>query len=72
LRRVGQSKSFSRLAIPTRRQFGMRCSFNELRMAWRMLLLLPDEVARNGALERMTSARGFPECPLLFSQSLFP
>jgi hypothetical protein len=45
--------------------------FYYLRLAERLLKQESDEVARNGALKRMTSARGFPECPLLFYSS-FP
>jgi hypothetical protein len=37
-----------------------------LGMAWGVQYEWADEVARNGALLRMTSARGFLGCPLLF------
>jgi len=40
--------------------------FNQLRLVRKMLQKTPDEVARNGALQRITSARGFLERPIAF------
>ena len=41
------------------------CVLSGLRTARYVLITMPDEVARNGALQRITSARGFlgrPDC----------
>jgi hypothetical protein len=46
-------------AIPTIGQFLLPISFNELRTADGLLYEMADEVARNGVLQRITSARGF-------------
>ena len=40
--------------------------FNQLRLVRKMLQKMADEVARNGALQRITSARGFLERPIAF------
>jgi hypothetical protein len=43
--------------------------FKRVVMAKRMLQCMADEVARNGALLRITSARGFLERPFAFPSS---
>ena len=46
-------------AIPTISQIGWTRIFNGLRTADGLLYRTADEVARNGVLQRITSARGF-------------
>src|SRR5271154_914692 len=60
-----RSNSFSLWAIPTESNVSTTCVLNSLRTARQVLIHSPDEVARNGALRRITSARGFlgrPDC----------
>jgi len=46
-------------AIPTETTAGAALILNDLRMACRLQQRTADEVARNGVLQRITSARGF-------------
>jgi hypothetical protein len=50
--------------ITTEPKLSTASILNKLRTAWQLLYLSTDEVARNGALHRTTSARGFLERPL--------
>src|SRR5580698_1001157 len=54
-------------AIPTAPASFSTRIFNGLRTAYRLLNVRTDEVARNGVLQRITSARGFLWAPLAFS-----
>src|SRR5580698_2366458 len=54
-------------AIPTAPASFSTRIFNDLRTAYRLLNVRTDEVARNGVLQRITSARGFLWAPLAFS-----
>jgi hypothetical protein len=62
----GSRKTFLRRAIPTRRQGSGRKPSKQLEMARQMHTSEPDEVARNGALGKNTSARGISLCPFAF------
>ena len=63
------SNSFRALAIPTRHSARVAPVFSRLAMAQGLQPGVTDEVARNGALSRITSARGFLERPFAFSPS---
>src|SRR6266436_1278122 len=56
--RPPSSNSYRTAAIPTRSNPQPTPIFNHLQLAKRVLFSLPDEVARNGAHLRITSARG--------------
>jgi hypothetical protein len=59
LRRWGWSKSFVLRANPTSPVEHSACVLNHLQDGMRLALAKTDEVARNGVLQRITSARGF-------------
>jgi hypothetical protein len=54
-----RSKSFPGQAITTGRRISLPFILNGLRDGTRLALTKTDEVARNGVLQRITSARGF-------------
>ena len=61
---VNQGKSFRPSAKPTRPRVLIMHVGNALAMAADMLLLKPDEVARNGALRTILRPEVFPNAPL--------
>jgi hypothetical protein len=68
--RLGLSNSFRREANPTGDRGSGDLVFSHLRMAEQVLQVTPDEVARNGAHLRITSARGLLKAPLAYLQQL--
>jgi hypothetical protein len=59
LRRIARRKSFPGRAITTGQANQAPFVLNGLRDGMRLALSKTDEVARNGVLQRITSARGF-------------